>query len=412
MNKQLIHKILGVASILVIFIIILLLRDFKTHKSEINHSNGQVTSNINDIFDDDQTDDLTETDDQNNPSDVSDLSNSAQTDTQSPSNNQDSVTNKEGSDITISFTGDILLSDNLYTHYTSSGVNGFLSKKVSERLSSSNICFVDQEFPFSERGNAQKGKEYTYRVPPMRAVIFKQMGVDLVSLANNHVLDYGQAALYDTFNTLDENGIDYVGAGNDLDRAKKLITKEVNGKTIGFLSASRIIPDESWYARNKSSTVDERAGVFGTYDSGDLCDEIKKAKEKCDFVVVYVHWGIEKSFDVADYQRKLAHNYIDSGADLIVGTHPHVLQGVEYYKNIPIVYSLGNFLFSNYQSRTTVLTATIKKDNTCALNFLPCTSAAYYTYDSEGQEVSDFYEFMEQISYDTKFNEDGSISPK
>lgn len=330
------------------------------------------------------------------------------------SNTQETTsdTNEVNAPIELAFTGDILLADNLYNHYVSNGINGFLSIEVSETLQNADITFVDQEFPFSDRGTPQPNKEYTYCISPTRAVIFKQMGVDIVALANNHILDYGQDALSDTFNTLEANQIDYVGAGKNLDRAKKLITKSIKGKNIGFLSASRIIPDGSWYATNKSDSHDEHAGVFGTYDSTDLCNEIKLAKSTCDFVVVYVHWGIEKDSHVADYQRILAHDYIDAGADLIVGTHPHIMQGVEYYKETPIVYSLGNFLFSNYQSRTAVLTATINKDNSCSLKFLPCMSQSYVTSASAGQEITNFCQFINEVSYDAIVKEDGSIHPK
>ena len=85
--------------------------------------------------------------------------------------------------------------------------------------------------------------------------------------------------------------------------------------------------------------------MLTTYDPKILVDEIKKLREQCDYLVVYVHWGIERSERPEDYQRSLGKQYIDAGADVVIGSHPHVLQGVEYYKGKPIVYSLGNFIF-------------------------------------------------------------------
>lgn len=314
------------------------------------------------------------------------------------------------SDITIAFTGDILLADKLNDAYNASGVTGFISQKIADTLSGADITFVNEEFPFSNRGTPEPNKEYTYCVPPERVKIFKDMGVDIVSISNNHILDYGQDALADTFPTLDEYGIDYVGGGANLDRAKQLITYEVNGKTIGFLAASRVVPNEQWYALNESETSGARAGVFTTYDSTALCEEIRKAKQICDFVIVYAHWGIERQEVAADYQRNLAYNYIDAGADLVIGSHAHVMQGMEFYKDVPIVYGMGNFLFSNYYSRTTVVTCTIKEDNSCDIEFLPCGSQSYYTYDLDESGIEEFYNFLNRVSFGVTFNSDGSFN--
>ena len=102
-----------------------------------------------------------------------------------------------------------------------------------------------------------------------------------------------------------------------------------------------MIPEASWNASRYNS------GVFTTYDASQLVEEIKKAKESCDFVAVLVHWGIERNTLPEDYQKTLARQYIDAGADAVIGSHPHVLQGIEYYQGKPIFYSLGNFIFGN-----------------------------------------------------------------
>lgn len=315
----------------------------------------------------------------------------------------DSSTSEKYTPVTIAMTGDILLSDRLYERYSTGGITGFLSPVVADTLAGADITFINQEFPFSNRGTPEPGKEYTYCVPTSYAHIFPEMGVDIVSLSNNHILDYGQEALLDTFTTLEEIGIDYVGAGVDLNRAKQLITKQVHGKTIGFLAASRVVPSEEWYARNAGDGYDARAGVFTTYDSAALCEEIREAKEICDVVIVYAHWGIERQEVAADYQRILAKDYIDAGADLVVGSHAHVMQGVEYYNNVPIVYGLGNFLFSNYYSRTTVLTVTIDENNRCSISFLPCQSQTYYTSECDASGQAEFYSFLNRVSFGFTF---------
>ena len=95
--------------------------------------------------------------------------------------------------------------------------------------------------------------------------------------------------------------------------------------------------------------------MLTTYDPKILVDEIKKLRSQCDYLVVYVHWGIERKETPEDYQRSLGKQYIDAGADIVIGSHPHVLQGVEYYKGKPVVYSLGNFIFGSSIPKTALL---------------------------------------------------------
>lgn len=393
MNK-LIEKVIAVIATVGIIIVILFLRNIKVNKdsTNINISNNNTIDNTEEKI---STNEST----QKSDDETTDAS-SEETTTSAPAYKN----------INIAFTGDILLADNLYSSYESSGVTGFISQTVADKLLNADITFINEEFPFSNRGTPEPNKEYTYCVPPERAKIFKDMGVDIVSISNNHILDYGQDALVDTFSTLDEYEIDYIGAGENLDRAKKLITYEVNGKTIGFLAASRVVPSEAWYALNETENHSARPGVFTTYDDTALCEEIKAANEICDFLIVYAHWGIERQEVAADYQRNMAYDYINAGADLIIGSHPHVMQGVEFYKDVPIVYSMGNFLFSNYYSRTTVLSCTINEDNSCQISFLPCGSQSYYTSELDDSKVSEFYNFLNSVSFGVTFSSDGSIN--
>ncbi len=386
-NKK--QNIIAIVCTLIIIIIMIFLRNVNVNRDAANiHSDGEILF-TNSVINSDG---------------------SSETSTNISEAEESTTQVSVFEDINIAFTGDILLADNLYTAYQSSGITGFISPAVASLLKDADITFVNEEFPFSNRGTPEANKEYTYCVPPERAQIFKDMGVDIVSISNNHILDYGQDALVDTFPTLDKYGIDYVGAGKDLDRAKQLVTYEVNGKTIGFLAASRVVPSESWYALNETENHAARPGVFTTYDDTALCEEIRKANEVCDFLIVYAHWGIERQEVAADYQRTLAYDYIDSGADLVIGSHPHVMQGMEFYKDVPIVYSMGNFLFSNYYSRTTVVTCTIKEDNSCSISFLPCGSQSYYTYESDENGVTEFYDFLNRVSFGVTFDSKGNMN--
>lgn len=261
MSKR--QNIIAVITILIIILVMVFLKDVKVNRnstvkdsdeaSSINSDNTNSTDN--EIVINGNNSDIINSDTNtsgNNTTDKNVSDNTTSNDIPNQSDN-DSKPDKPYTDINLAFTGDILLADNLYNAYLQSGVTGFISPKIADILKNADITFINEEFPFSNRGTPEAGKEYTYCVPPERAKIFNDMGVDIVSISNNHILDYGQDALVDTFSTLDEYGIDYIGAGKDLERAKKLITYKVNGKTIGFLAASRVVPNGSWYALNETS---------------------------------------------------------------------------------------------------------------------------------------------------------------
>lgn len=297
------------------------------------------------------------------------------------------------------FTGDIYLSDYVTNAYDRDGVDGILSKDLKEELTGADIAMANQEFTFSTRGVKAPDKQFTFRVNPKYVSAFSDMGLDIVTLANNHSLDFGREALKDSFENLKEQNILYSGAGNNRAEAKETKYIEAKGKTIAILSASRVIPVPEWNATATS------AGLFTTYDPTELIEEIKIAREKSDYVVVYVHWGIERDVYPKEYQRTMGKQYIDAGADLVVGSHPHVLQGIEYYNGKPIVYSLGNFMFYSNIEQTAILKLTLDKDNKGILSLLPCRAKDGRTYLVDESEREAFYTYMESISYDVTFSQ-------
>lgn len=292
------------------------------------------------------------------------------------------------------FAGDVLLSDHVLGAYNKTGTIGsVVDQEFRSVIDRSDVFMVNEEFPFSDRGTAAADKQFTFRLPPEKVSLFQEMGIDIVTLANNHALDFGTDALMDTCAALDGAGIRRVGAGANLDEAKKPVIMDIKGKKIGFLGASRVIPVGSWNA-----TADE-PGMLTTYDPALLLEEIRTAKETCDFVVVYVHWGIERDEMPQDYQRTMGKQYIDAGADMVIGSHPHVLQGMEYYNGRPIIYSLGNFVFGSSIPRTALLTADWDGEN-LSLAFVPGTSSGGYTRALTGEdEKQEFYRYMTGLSF-------------
>lgn len=308
----------------------------------------------------------------------------------------------EDSTIRFVFAGDILLSDHVLAAYNKTGTIGsVVDQGLRDVIDGSDVFMANQEFPFSNRGSAAADKQFTFRLPPEKVSLLKEMGIDIVTLANNHALDFGTDALLDTCDTLDEAGIYRVGAGANLEEARKPVIMEIKGKTIGFLGASRVIPVGSWNATATSP------GMLTTYDPAMLLEDIKSAKETCDFVIVYVHWGIERDEYPQDYQRTMGKQYIDAGADMVIGSHPHVLQGMEYYNGKPIVYSLGNFVFGSSIPKTALLTADWDGEN-LSLVFVPGTSSGGYTRPLTGEdEKQAFYQYLTGLSYGVVIDGEG-----
>lgn len=306
-------------------------------------------------------------------------------------------------DTVLVFTGDIMPSDGVLGNYKNSGIDGVVDKGFQSELKNADITMINNEFPFSERGTKAPDKQFTFRIPPKNVSLLTDLGVDIVTLANNHSLDFGDEALLDTFTTLDEAGILYSGAGDSEERSRELQIIERNGKTFGFLSASRVIPVTSWNVKNHTP------GVFTTYDPTDLLADIKDAKEKCDFLTVYVHWGIERAEYPEDYQRTMGKQYIDAGADLVVGSHPHVLQGFEYYNGKPIIYSLGNFIFNSSIKSTAALKVTVNTENQTELQLIAGAADNYKTNRMDETQSQKLFQYLEEISYDVNVDENGLL---
>lgn len=317
-------------------------------------------------------------------------------------------TRDESGDITLLFAGDVYLSDHVLRAWeTAGGISGVLDEGYREEIHKADFFMVNQEFPFSSRGSQAPDKQFTFRLPPERVEIFREMGINGVTLANNHALDFGQDALLDSCTVLDGVGILHTGAGEDLESAGREISVELSGKRIAMIGATRVIPVSSWAAGNG------HPGMLATYDPAVLLERIRQLKENHDYVIVYVHWGIERDEMPQEYQRTLGRQYIDAGADLVIGAHPHVLQGIEYYEGKPVVYSLGNFVFGSSIPRTMLLKVTIPanaRNGELELQVLPGTSAAGFTRRHEEQgTLEEFYKYLDGISFDVTYDGEGNV---
>lgn len=308
--------------------------------------------------------------------------------------------------VRLLFAGDVYLSDHVLEAYDAAGgIDGVLSQGYQAEIRAADYFVTNEEFPFSTRGTPAPDKQFTFRVHPEKVKLMQEMGIDLVTLANNHALDYGRDAMLDTIDTLDHAGIRHVGAGKNLAEARKPAIVELNGRTFAFIGATRVYPEADWAAGTDS------AGMFSAYDGGTaLAEEVKAAKQQADYVIAYVHWGIEREEMPNEVQKSIAHRLVDAGADLVVGAHPHVLQGLEYYQGVPIAYSLGNFVFGSSIPSTALLQADVD-DEGIRLRLIPGTSAAGYTRKLDDTEkIVAFYEKMSGLSSGVKIDAAGYLS--
>lgn len=303
------------------------------------------------------------------------------------------------------FSGDVLFSDHVLNAYEKGGgISGVLDDGYRKLIDEADFFFVNEEFPFSDRGTKAPDKQYTFRLPPSKVSMLREMSVDAVSLANNHALDFGTDALLDTCDTLDAAGILHTGAGKDLEEAKRAVEIEIQGKKVAMIGATRVIPVAEW------ATYGNTPGMLAAYDPKILLGEVERLAETQDYVIVFIHWGIERAERPESYQRELGQKLIDAGADLVIGAHPHVLQGIEYYQGKPIVYSLGNFIFGSSIPKTMLLEVKIEEEKDPVLVVHPGTSSGGYTRMlTDEQEKQAFDAYLTSISYGVTI-EDGLVS--
>ena len=309
---------------------------------------------------------------------------------------------------TIAFAGDILF-DPVYTaglKATSRGVAGSYDEKTLERMRGEDVFIVNNEFTYT-RGGKRSGKTYAFRTDPRYAAMLQEMGVDLVTLANNHTWDFGEQGFLDTLSTLEETGIPYIGGGRNLAEAARPKVFEAGGMKIAILNATEIERTHVW----TKAAAEESPGVFRCFDPAPLLEAVKAAGAENDFVITVLHWGIEGQSRPDRRQQELANSLKDAGADLIVGGHPHVLQSLGFADHVPVAYSMGNFLFHSGVYDTGILEAEFDPAEKAlrTLRFVPVQSRDCRLVMLEGREKEQFLIRLRRISPGTEIDEEGVI---
>lgn len=248
---------------------------------------------------------------------------------------------------TLMFVGDIMLSRGVEYAIEKQG-NGdfkFPFLKIADFLKKANILFGNLEGPISDKGK-RVGSIYSFRDDPKAIEGLTFSGFNILSIANNHIFDYGRSAMEDTFSRLKDGGIDYVGGGFSEAEAHAPVIKEIKGAKIAFLAYTNL-GSEYWSAKGENSGIN-------WLDGKNLKEDIALAKKDADLVIVSMHFGDEYQDSPNSEQKLISHSAIDFGADLVIGHHPHVIQPIEEYKGKYIAYSLGNFVFDQGFSEKTM----------------------------------------------------------
>ena len=242
--------------------------------------------------------------------------------------------------VSFTTTGDLIFWREVADYIDKNGGESAMAN-IAEHLAAADVTISNLESPLSDDESEPIIDKDVYIIGRPSAIeSMKNSDITMVSLANNHIMDYTGPALEDTLDALDDAGILHAGAGMTEDEASEIAEMTVNGASIALLSWTDIIPNFFLAHNNEPGVVTARLDMDGA------CRRVREAKATHDIVIVAMHWGVEYEDYITDYlQSEPAHKLVDAGADVILGNHPHVMQGVEFYKGALIAYAHGNCVF-------------------------------------------------------------------
>jgi len=252
--------------------------------------------------------------------------------------------------VTLAFAGDV--------HFTGRTA-GLLDRPdtavgpFAAQLSAADVAVVNLETAVTTRGTPEP-KEFHFRAPATAYAALRAAGVDIASLGNNHALDYGRVGLADSLDAARLAGMAVIGAGSDEAQAYAPHVVTVRGVRVAVLAMSQIHTLAAQWAPTAS-----RSGVAMAHDLARAARAVREAKAQADVVVVFMHWGVERSNCPKDEMRKLANALAGAGATMVVGTHAHVPLAGGTIGDTYVHYGLGNFIWYVGSADTVVLTVTV-----------------------------------------------------
>jgi poly-gamma-glutamate synthesis protein (capsule biosynthesis protein) len=272
---------------------------------------------------------------------------------------------------TISFGGDVhfegILRPRLANPRTALG-------PIANVLRQADLTMVNLETAITTAGTPAPGKQFTFRAPASAFTALKSAGVDVVSMANNHGMDYMESGLADSLAAIKRSKFPVVGIGKDAAEAYKPYRKTVNGNRVAIIGATQVLDSE--FIQAWTATAD-KGGLASAKDEAALLRAVRQARKNSDTVIVHLHWGTEMQKCPNEAQLSLAPKLVKAGADVIVGGHAHILLGSGYLGNAYVNYGMGNFVFYNSNPATTgrtgVLTLTINGRKVLKDRWTPAT---------------------------------------
>lgn len=313
----------------------------------------------------------------------------------------------------LGFVGDILLNGTIGDLIEAEGPLAPW-EGVRELLSSADITCGNLECAVGTTGTPIPGKTWTFRAEPATLQGLADSGLDVVSLANNHTLDFGEECLLETVDLVRAAGLGTIGAGADEAAAREPFIREVNGVKVGILATAVTVPTPDWAAKpDKPGIAVDYPGWFPG-----IVASIQDLSQRVDVVVVYVHWGDERTPAPVQWIERVHTAMRDAGAHAIIGSHPHVLHGVRYDGSTVTAYSLGNFVFSTNPEYPdcqigAILNLTVSKGKIEAVELVPTKIVWGKTYPMEGEEREGILAKMSSLSrpMGSDVDMDGSVVP-
>ena len=245
------------------------------------------------------------------------------------------------------FTGDVMLGR---------GVDGILAggqnvfANVDQLFKDSDGVVINLEDPMTTSSVAYKST-IPLKANPAYAHVLKDNNIVVACLANNHIMDYGDLGLNETIAALNSNALNYTGAGNNIDQASKPVYLNIKGHKIAILNFMDNTTFTGFSPSEMAAATTNSPG-YAPADWNIVKQRIDDAKNNSEITIVVFHYGNEYNTQPNSYQIELSHKCIDEGADMVIGSHPHVIQPIETYNGKPIFYSLGNFVFDQSNAAT------------------------------------------------------------
>ena len=309
-------------------------------------------------------------------------------------------------DVSIAVAGDVMFARNM-EGVLSSDSSPFAG--VSNVTSNVDLLIINFENAATNSENAVKG-DVPLKCDPKYVPLAKANNRTIATLANNHVCDYGFTGMRDTIKYLKDAGITPMGAGENASDAHKSVTQNINNRDITVLNYM----DSNNFAEYDYQSLpyaNDSSPGYSAYNSEDAKKQISEARGNgSDFIMVSMHFGNEYSMSPNTDQEKIAHELIDYGADIVVGAHPHVPQGVEMYKGKPICYSLGNFMF-DLGTESTLNDYMIKVElvnDTCVLTLYPVNINGYLPHIMSPDDGKTFLNGLSPQCKELNITDDGT----